>query len=115
MTLLTATMADKDVDGIVRALAAAQAMRGGRVICTQVALSRALDADALAARWRALASDVTVTSIHDPRAALREALSSGATASGPVIVAGSLYLVGDVRARLVDDPLLREPAPEQAP
>jgi hypothetical protein len=26
-----------------------------------------------------------------------------------VIVAGSLYLVGAVRARLVDDPLLRDP------
>ena len=30
-------------------------------------------------------------------------------AAGPVVVAGSLYLVGAVRARLVDDPLLRDP------
>ncbi|MEA2605420.1 MAG: hypothetical protein QOI00_177, partial [Chloroflexota bacterium] len=35
--------------------------------------------------------------------------------SGPVVVAGSLYLVGAVRARLVDDPLLRDPAPLSAP
>ena len=112
VTLVTATMADKDVDGIVRALAASRAMRGARVICTQVALSRALAADALAARWQALASDVAVTSIRSPAAALDDALVS---ARGPVVVAGSLYLVGDIRARLVDDPLLRDPAPEQAP
>jgi hypothetical protein len=30
--------------------------------------------------------------------------------AGPLIVAGSLYLVGAVRARLVDDPQLRDPA-----
>jgi hypothetical protein len=30
---------------------------------------------------------------------------------GPLVVAGSLYLVGAVRARLVDDPLLRDPEP----
>jgi hypothetical protein len=29
--------------------------------------------------------------------------------AGPLVVAGSLYLVGAVRARLVDDPLLRDP------
>ena len=32
--------------------------------------------------------------------------------SGPVLVAGSLYLVGAVRAHLVDDPALRDPEPE---
>jgi hypothetical protein len=35
--------------------------------------------------------------------------------AGPVVVAGSLYLVGAVRARLVDDPLLRDPPPPSAP
>ena len=29
---------------------------------------------------------------------------------GPVVVAGSLYLVGTVRGHLVDDPELRDPA-----
>jgi hypothetical protein len=33
-----------------------------------------------------------------------------AGAPGTVVVTGSLYLVGAVRARLVDDPLLRDPA-----
>jgi folylpolyglutamate synthase/dihydropteroate synthase len=32
-----------------------------------------------------------------------------AEADGPIVVAGSLYLVGAVRARLVDDPLLHDP------
>jgi folylpolyglutamate synthase/dihydropteroate synthase len=42
----------------------------------------------------------------DVRAALEGILAGPA---GPLVVAGSLYLVGAVRARLVDDPLLRDP------
>ena len=33
-----------------------------------------------------------------------------AVAPGPIVDAGSLYLVGDVRAHLVDDPALRDVA-----
>jgi len=32
-------------------------------------------------------------------------------AQGPIVVTGSLYLVGRVRAVLVDDPVLRDPEP----
>ena len=32
----------------------------------------------------------------------------------PVVVAGSLYLVGEVRGALVDDPALRDPDPPEA-
>jgi folylpolyglutamate synthase/dihydropteroate synthase len=46
--------------------------------------------------------------LADPRAALEAALSSG---SGPVFVAGSLYLVGAARAQLIDDPDLRPDPP----
>jgi len=42
----------------------------------------------------------------DPRAALDLALRE---APGPVVVAGSLYLVGLARAVLVDDPQLLDP------
>jgi folylpolyglutamate synthase/dihydropteroate synthase len=49
-----------------------------------------------------------VQTAPDPEAALHRALEG---APGPVVVAGSLYLVGAVRARLVDDPLLRDPSP----
>ena len=51
--------------------------------------------------------DPHVTVTPDPDAALRTALDS--QSSGPIVVAGSLYLVGTVRARLVDDPALRDP------
>ena len=47
----------------------------------------------------------------DPVTALELALAEG---DGPVVVAGSLYLVGAVRAVLVDDPDLRDPRPRQA-
>jgi dihydrofolate synthase/folylpolyglutamate synthase len=108
LTLVTATMADKDVDGIITALTRSDAMRGARIVCTAVVAARALPAGALAARWRAVAPGVRVEVEPDPVAALDTAL---ATAPGPVVVAGSLYLVGSVRARLVDDPLLRDPPP----
>ncbi len=106
LTLLVAIMADKDVDGVITALVGADAVHGARVICTSVALPRALPAADLAARWRALAPTVRVSAIDDPGAALDAALSA---APGPIVVAGSLYLVGDARRRLVDDPRLRDP------
>jgi len=105
-TLVLAIMADKDVDGVIAALSGAAALGDARVICTAPAGGRALPADELAARWRAATGRPAETAA-DPRAALDAALSSG---SGPVFVAGSLYLVGAARAQLVDDPdLLPDP------
>ncbi|HEX7471907.1 MAG TPA: cyanophycin synthetase [Candidatus Limnocylindrales bacterium] len=106
ITLLTASMADKDVAGVVRALGSAEALRDARIICTGLDLPRALPADELAAAWSVDQADRTVGVEPDAAAALDLALAS---APGPVVVAGSLYLVGAVRARLVDDPLLRDP------
>jgi dihydrofolate synthase / folylpolyglutamate synthase len=105
-TLVLAIMADKDVDGVVAALAGSALLRDARVICTAPSGGRALAADALAARWEA-ATGRAAGAIPVPGDALREALSTG---SGPVVVAGSLYLVGAARALLVVDPLL-EPDP----
>lgn len=112
LTLLLAIMSDKDVDGVIRPLAGSRTLAGARVIATQVEGPRALPAERLAARWAALAGPGAgqVTAAADLGAALAEAVS---TAAGPVVVAGSLYLVGAVRARLVDDPDLRDP-PAQA-
>ena len=101
-TLVLAIMADKDVDGVIGALSRAAALRDARVICTAPGGGRALPADQLAARWEA-ATGRPAAPAADPRAALDSALSSG---SGPVFVAGSLYLVGAARAQLVDDPNL---------
>ena len=106
LTLVTASMADKDVDGIVAALGAAAAIRGASVIATQLDLPRALPAAELAARWEAAGLAGTVVTEPNPERALDRALAAG---DGPIVVAGSLYLVGAVRARLVDDPLLRDP------
>jgi dihydrofolate synthase/folylpolyglutamate synthase len=110
MTFVLGAMADKDVDGIIDALATADAMRGATIIATSVAAPRALGADDLAARWEARRADgglAAVEAIDDPVAAVDRALEL----PGPTVVAGSLYLVGAIRAHLVDDPLLRDPEP----
>jgi dihydrofolate synthase/folylpolyglutamate synthase len=109
LTLIVASMADKDVDGVIRALAASPHVRSARVVCTAIDDPRALAAADLAALWRAAGA---VPGGHlavepDPAAALDRAVSS---APGAVVVAGSLYLVGLIRGRLVDDPDLRDPA-----
>ena len=110
VTLVMASMGDKDVDGVIAALAASSALADARVIATAVDLPRAMPAAELAGRWRAArSSGPGPTVAADPGTALDRALAGP---RGPVVVAGSLYLVGAVRARLVDDPLLRDPIDE---
>ena len=106
VTLVVGMMADKDVDGVISALRTSSALAGARVVATAVPGGRALGADALAARWRAADGEADIRVEPDPAAAIDRAV---ATADGPVVVAGSLYLVGAARARLVDDPELRDP------
>lgn len=119
ITLVTATMADKDVDGVVEALAGghgATALSDATIICTSVDVPRAMSADELAARWRAVVAgqprqprEVIVE--PDPIVALERALAGALEEPGPVVVAGSLYLVGTARGHLIDDPALRDPSP----
>lgn len=108
LTLVLATMADKDVGGVIDALGRSASLRGATVIATTIDAPRALPADALAARWRARATVVGlvgVEAVTEPRSAL----AAGLARPGPTVVAGSLYLVGAIRAALVDDPALRDP------
>jgi dihydrofolate synthase/folylpolyglutamate synthase len=113
LTLVTATMADKDVAGICDALAGSAALSGARIIATAVDSPRALPAGRLAAIWsNRLHRSATVETEPSLDRALDRALDGPA---GPVVVAGSLYLVGAVRARLVDDPLLRDPPLDHGP
>ena len=105
-TLVHGSMADKDVAGIVAALDASVALRGARIIATQVPGDRALPAAKLAKLWRTRRPDATITIDGDIGSALDAALT---TARGPVVVAGSLYLVGEARRRWLDDPRLRDP------
>ena len=112
VTLVTASMADKDVDGVIRALAGSAALADATVITTSLGSARAMHADDLAARWRAEdagAAHRTIIAEPDPIAALELA----ARGPGPVVVAGSLYLVGAARGHLVDDPDLRDPEPTE--
>ena len=64
----------------------------------------------LAARWRAGWHGGSVLVEADSAAALDRASRAPAAEAGPVVVAGSLYLVGAARALLVDDPDLRDPS-----
>lgn len=105
ITLVHGSMADKDVDGIIDALLEARALDGARIITTQVPGERAMPAGELARHWRARRPETESTIIADAGAALERALAG----PGPVVVAGSLYLVGEARRRWVDDPLLRDP------
>jgi len=109
VTLVHGSMVDKDVAGIVAALGAATALRDATVIATQVPGERALDADEVAARWRGAGSEVTVEAVPGADGALDRALAVAGRVGGPVVVAGSLYLVGEARRRWLDDPVLRDP------
>ena len=74
-----------------------------------------MPADELAAVWSRVAAGRgrrAITAEPDVAAALDRVLAGP---PGPLVVAGSLYLVGAVRARLVDDPLLRDPDPGDNP
>jgi len=106
LAIVMAAMADKDVAGIAGALARAESTRDALVICTTLEVPRAMGAERLAAIWAAVPGDRSIVVEPDARSALDRALVA---ARGPVVVSGSLYLVGAVRARLVDDPQLHDP------
>jgi dihydrofolate synthase/folylpolyglutamate synthase len=114
LTLVTASMADKDVAGVIRALAAAAALVGASVVCTSLDLARSMPAADLARLWKAALPAGRISAEADYAAALDRAIAQPAT-HGPLIVAGSLYLVGAARARWVDDPDLRDPLRDPSP
>lgn len=95
-TLILGVLADKDVAGMVSALRTGS-LGGAHVLATPVPGSpRTLDASTLARVWGPGA-----TSRPTPDEALDEGLARAAREGGPLVVAGSLYLVGHVRGRLV--------------
>lgn len=113
VTLIVASMADKDVDGVIAALATSRALTGATVVCTSLDVPRAMPAAELAARWERGLPGARGVVAPDPLEALDELLWRSSRDAGPIVVAGSLYLVGAVRGHLVDDPDLREPDPSE--
>jgi dihydrofolate synthase / folylpolyglutamate synthase len=103
--LVLAVSADKDASEIVGALRGAVA----GVIATRYQQARALDPDALAAIVRAVAPELPV----DTAPSLSEALARPSVE--PVLVAGSLFVVGEARVLLCGataDPMWAgDPAP----
>jgi dihydrofolate synthase/folylpolyglutamate synthase len=83
---------DKDLGGMLRELEPVVS----RVIATQAATPRALDAEQVAARVRQAAPSLEVRAVKDPIDACRLAL----TGSERAVVTGSIFLIGDVRGRL---------------
>jgi dihydrofolate synthase/folylpolyglutamate synthase len=108
LVLIVGLMSDKDVRGIVGRLAADPLAGTARIIATRVADPRALRAAELAAVWRAANPGADITPAEPPEAALNVAIDEVSATGGTVAVAGSLYLVGAIRARLIEEGLLRD-------
>jgi dihydrofolate synthase/folylpolyglutamate synthase len=85
-------MSDKHVSAMLSALAPI----ASRFVCTAAASRRASPPEAIAALARAAAPIVPVETVASPIDAVAMAVTHGE----PVIVAGSLYLAGEIRAKL---------------
>ncbi len=94
LTLVTSVMADKNVAGVLGPLMPYV----GHVLATAAHLSRATEPAALAAQVKALGrADLAIETDADPARAVARALALPA----PVLLAGSIYLVGPLRASLI--------------
>ena len=104
-TLLLAIMSDKEVADVMLALASSEVLRSAQLVATDVPdADRGLPAEALARAWAATdGTNPAAAVVPDADAALDRAIRLSSAADGPLIVAGSLYLVGHVRARLVPE------------
>ncbi len=103
LPLVIAVMQDKDVENMLRAIAPAIS----HFIATEVATGRCIPAPDLAARISQLMPASEVTTSADTDCAMALALRS----SHRAVVAGSMFLVGPARARLVERGALPTPLP----
>jgi len=97
LVLILAVMADKSVAELCAALATSPALRAAQVICTTVGDVRSLAPEQLADAVRAASLGAQVKLAANPNAALLAA----AEHRGPIMAAGSLYLVGAIRGELM--------------
>jgi dihydrofolate synthase/folylpolyglutamate synthase len=86
--LVFAVMRDKDIEGMLRELVPAI----GALVVTRASTRRAAEPDALAERARALWPSLHIAAIPSPSAALDAAWRI----SPRIVVAGSIFLLGDV-------------------
>lgn len=92
LPIIFAAMQDKDVDGLIEAIAP----HACAFVCMAMRSPRAARPDDIAQRVRRLAPHLPVVTASSPTAALAAAAPLG----GPIIVAGSLYLAGEIRELL---------------
>jgi len=92
--LVLAVSADKDVRAIVRELAGSVTA----IVATRYQQDRALEPAALAAICRELVADVRIAD------ALRGAVELARTLGSPILVAGSLFIVGEARVAYLRAP-----------
>ncbi|MFM9128676.1 MAG: glutamate ligase domain-containing protein, partial [Candidatus Limnocylindrus sp.] len=97
LVLILAVMADKSFAELCTALATSPALRAAHVICTTVGDVRSLEPEQLAAAVRGAGLGARVQISAGPNAALLAA----AEHHGPIVAAGSLYLVGAIRGELL--------------
>ncbi|CAN5845039.1 folylpolyglutamate synthase/dihydrofolate synthase family protein [soil metagenome] len=103
LTLLLGILRDKEVADVLSALTGSDGLRTARLVATGVPDSdRSLDAASLARAWASLPGTQRATlSTNDVEAALTAALRIARAEGGTLVVTGSLYLVGHVRASLM--------------
>ena len=94
LPIVFAAMADKDVAGMIKALEPVASM----FVATTVPHARARSADDMAAEIRKYTSSAHVVAAPTPEAAVTKALEHGPR----VVAAGSIYMVGPLRARLIE-------------
>ena len=94
LPIVLAVMEDKNLAGMVTPLVPL----ASSFIATTVANARARKAEALASALQALAPALTIEAEPDPQAAVSRALAHAPRA----VVAGSIYLIGPLRARLLE-------------
>jgi dihydrofolate synthase/folylpolyglutamate synthase len=90
--IVVGAMRDKNIDGILEALAPV----ASSFFCTAAASPRAATAGEVADRARRVATGIDVQAAPDPMHAVAAAMRRGR----PVVIAGSLFLAGEIRANL---------------
>jgi dihydrofolate synthase / folylpolyglutamate synthase len=94
LPIVFAAMADKDLAGMIKALVPVASM----FVATTVPHARARSADEMAAAIREHAPSAHVIAAATPEAAVARALEH----APKVVAAGSIYMVGPLRARLIE-------------